>query len=1066
VTSTGRGAYFAADVHAERDVIGGDKIVYYYPPIQRAALRDSFKALVDDRVALFGGRKAAMDQILAFLGRPERSRLMVTAPAGFGKTALLANLVASKPEAFAYHFFAPSGFGFDESTTEVFFLRNVVEQMGEWYGNRDLTPERKDALLPLFNRYLGAAPATRVLVLDGLDEVTGWDLKTYIGRPMPDGLKLILSVRDVGQDWIAEYGLRRSETEHLPLGGLTRDELASFLRSAGKVAAVIANDADLLNRAAAVSAFPDNPALGADPFYARILAEDAADATLTPDNNKVVLDTRDGLQQRLSLAEYVDRHPQGLANYLDGWYEEVKEAAGEAATLDLLATLTVTLGPIGLDDLTRLHPSLARRFPSSPLTNALDRARRLVERSGPKRDRVAFTHPRLKQHVQTRIDEQDPTLLDQYTRMLLADCAQWRQHRGTYALRYYAQHLQDRAAETSGSQRTADLQQIAQLIVDPEFLALRKELVGDLAGLQADFERVLSKLCGEQTVGVEFIVDVALTWLAFRRERLQPEHVIDLAKAGDLDDAKRQLRLFVPPLDASWYRAAQLMVAWLGSTVNPQAARSLCREVWADLELLPSEEHRLRVERLRRWVAVALGDEQPLAPAVFAPPDSQLVAALVERLSGVGVHQSLTAPPTSYGELADPVEGRYMAASDGPHLLALSFADRRTGDLFFGQYLAIHRAYRYVQYRNGSLWALLESVLKYPDPVWVQEKVVDICRIAMAESGVEFQEGLGLTALALQAALGDPAATEKLAASTARARDDMGMLSAERGHADTWGRHKRRLGALAEASSRSQQQAHNSQPQLRGALGTPFGFAGYQAPACLTLAESVMIATPEDTPAVQRALADALAAAHNVQDGTLCARTTARVLAMTRWSAQPLAGAQLLATVERLARDPSSSEFCSEHRVGERYPLRSPTQNVPLPADLRSARTLEALAYLFDLPLPEFRRANAERGWLPDQSLDDGEIVRVPDPSFPALLAARLSAQVVVDDSFDAAQRSRSIRSLVPIALSNPTALDTVLSRLLLAVQCDAAVLRQVEQLANTKMAPPEDDFVRTGLPG
>ena len=51
---------------------------------------------------------------MAFLARPDRSRLMVTAPAGFGKTALLANLVASKPEAFAYHFFAPSGFGFEK----------------------------------------------------------------------------------------------------------------------------------------------------------------------------------------------------------------------------------------------------------------------------------------------------------------------------------------------------------------------------------------------------------------------------------------------------------------------------------------------------------------------------------------------------------------------------------------------------------------------------------------------------------------------------------------------------------------------------------------------------------------------------------------------------------------------------------------------------------------------------------------------------------------------------------------------------------------------------------------
>jgi len=46
----------------------------------------------------------------------------------------------------------------------------------------------------------------------------------------------------------------------------------------------------------------------------------------------------------------------------------------------------------------------------------------------------------------------------------------------------------------------------------------------------------------------------------------------------------------------------------------------------------------------------------------------------------------------------------------------------------------------------------------------------------------------------------------------------------------------------------------------------PYGFAGFQAGACLTLAQAIDISQPPLSSLLQRALDDALRAAHNVQD--------------------------------------------------------------------------------------------------------------------------------------------------------------------------------------------------------
>ena len=72
--------------------------------------------------------------------------------------------------------------------------------------------------------------------------------------------------------------------------------------------------------------------------------------------------------------------------------------------------------------------------------------------------------------------------------------------------------------------------------------------------------------------------------------------------------------------------------------------------------------------------------------------------------------------------------------------------------------------------------------------------------------------------------------------------------------------------------------------------------------------------------------------------------------------------------------------------------------------------------------------------------------VRIPDRGLAPLLAARVAAAVLVDPALDAVQRIEAIQALVPVAAANPTALDTVLARLLLAARpADPARLGAVD---------------------
>jgi hypothetical protein len=476
------------------------------------------------------------------------------------------------------------------------------------------------------------------------------------------------------------------------------------------------------------------------------------------------------------------------------------------------------------------------------------------------------------------------------------------------------------------------------------------------------------------------------------------------------------------------------------------------------------------------------GTAERALPPLPAPPSTGEADLIVPRLAGT-TNQELMVHSQHLlekqrerlqrtGFLGDDIQ--YLAEVDAPLLVALTLADPEYGDALLQQYLQVHSRYSYATYRRRSLWTVLGWILRHPNPSWVLGKLASLGRTVLVGGDVEFEEGVGYALMALSVAAAQPGAADRLATRYQPLESERGphapvlagqMAGSDPGTAtavelqqqprrprqmgDAWGTHKRRLGALAESLASVLGQTGPASQMVMDALAIPFGFAGYQAPACLSLAESILVARAGNDTDVPQALNAAREAAHNIQDALLCARTTARVNAMgARWWPLPSGALPLAKVARRLRQNPASAEFAAVHVVGEGFPERSGAVK-PLPRSLLGATRLSDLAEAYARPLAELLRLNPTLGSDPSQVLPAGTMVNVPDPRMPALLAARFAAQALVDNTLGAPERVALIWSLVPVAVVNATALDAVLARLLLALApTDPQTLAALEQIA------------------
>ena len=637
-----------------------------------------------------------------------------------------------------------------------------------------------------------------------------------------------------------------------------------------------------------------------------------------------------------------------------------------------------------------------------------------------------------------------------------------------YARRFLPTHLAGAARGRADAEGHPFVERLVGLVTDVDYQDAYRAEVNDLAALQGDLERTMRAAAADlDPRALPLLARAALALVDFRHRELRPEPLFALARAGSVDAATARLDLFES--DARWRQTALLVLAWLGAATSPQPAQ----QVLARAPGTPDAP----LERLTRHLAAALGGP-PVPPAApLEAPQPHVAEEIVKRAEGQGANTELL-EVHGHGATVQDTEGLtsvgYLAEKDGPVLVALAAHDPGYGDALFARYLATLAGYSYVEYRNQSLWYLLAAVVAHPDPTWVREKAAQLVSTALAPAGADFREGMWITVVALLAKDGDLAARQAFddyaTATYAMAEEMKPGPDDDARYSDTYGSVKRRLVTFAQCFATVLGQPADAVRFLDKAVAIgDLGFAGFQMPACLTVAESAEVC---GVPTAEKALEVARTAAHNVQDETFCARSTARYNAMRRrwWNppAGSAAGVDLVAAGRLLAADGGDLEPAALHVVGETYDGRR-DGGLPKPESAGWADTLRKLAELYHRPLADLLRLNHGNGWQADTRLAPDSEVRIPDRGLATLVAARVAAAVLVDPALDRVQRTAAIQALVPAAAANPTALDTVLARLLLAARPAgprlAALVGLAEKARSTGTTGTSSPF-HPGAPG
>ncbi len=616
----------------------------------------------------------------------------------------------------------------------------------------------------------------------------------------------------------------------------------------------------------------------------------------------------------------------------------------------------------------------------------------------------------------------------------------------SYALRHAAQHLARAAALWGDARPDKALEatrSLVELALDRRFVEAHERNIDQMALLSQIMEDAVRCSAEHESPEALFLASkAALGFVTFDRTRFARARLFDCARRGDLAGAERLLdRLRA---DSTWRAVARLLISW----VAPLSARESARQIRSRTAPVPN----LRLWQLNARVEADLEGfawRAPLCPAVSEDEANAILERVVGMVEGrpiEGRWEEIT--ETGLGN----VEGPRTSEHDCQRLVTYAISHPDRSDDILTRYLRAVASNTYVWYRNRFLEPLLGAIISHPDRASAQHWACAVASEALSPTRLSFSEAFPIAVLAVQAAR-DAGARRwfearvgevvQAARPLCRTEPEIGWERfspdvvarpvSYAGVGDVWGSFTRRLAAAGHGFALLGDKPR-AQALFDLALHLHHGYAGLQAPASWTLAESARVAGA-DAPTVTAALLAAERSAHNVMEPAFCAQTTARIgtLRATWWGdARP--AFDVRSTVQAFLEAPRGARFAPFHRAGETYPRRhlgfqaeQGGSNPPMPL----LSTLEDIAKLLQISVSELERL--QPGVAADMPLSAGHPVPLPDPEMAALLAARFSSELLLDPSLGEEERAAWIRRLVPIAAQDPTALDLVLARMVLA---------------------------------
>jgi hypothetical protein len=607
---------------------------------------------------------------------------------------------------------------------------------------------------------------------------------------------------------------------------------------------------------------------------------------------------------------------------------------------------------------------------------------------------------------------------------------------GEYAHQYVAYHLAETMADSS--QVAERGRQLLDLLTDPRYRAYQ-ELHGDPAALHRHIILALERATnsfGPDSPGL--VSALAQLQHVYAVSKHSPQLFFEAATAGHVREAEQRLDLF--EAEPEWKTLARLLISWIATPQNPNEAKALSEETSASFD-------RPELKAVLAWVRMAPDGTPAGLPKIKADPDLAYVSSILRRAAGAETTDGTE--PINYRFLASGLlndASAFIADQDGPVLVAFAKRDPAANTQYLERYIDIHAANRYRYYRNRSLWALLKSILVYPDPQWVRQILQKMVTAVLTVAQVDFEEFLPLTILGLRARFGDQSAANKLEIHRQQFLKEAGQLGQKGSPPDeiaannSWAHHQRRACALAEVYALALDRRPEAAELLELARTLQDGFAGFRVFSELTLAESTELVLPEERRWIDAALDSAQAAAHRIQDYPFCLRATAMVNAIRlRWCKPDI---DLASVVDGFSNDPFADDFCAVHKVLEAFKFRNldpQFRSLPIPDSVLKAKTLGQIAEAYRLKADSIVRVNRWVGI--DERLTRKDTVNIPEPDFIPILAARLSALALVAPGLEDESRIALIQRLVPVSIANRTALDTILARLLLSARKTESVI-------------------------
>lgn len=512
-----------------------------------ARLRGNFEHILNEH-RRFGGRRTAREAVARFFAEPA-GFLFLEAPSGYGKTALLAQIVQEDRESYQYHFFSRRNGLVRERELQI----NLAQQLLALHNVSGRLPEQEFELRGLCIELLRTpAPLGKPvrIVIDALDEAD-FDLKPYI-VPLGTGVHVLLSARPIAdRDWMRDLSLGVHGAERLTLGPMDRDEIRELFAQAGSlpVGEALVADLELVTEG--------------DPFFLRVLLDDfLSDLPAAHQELRRLVLTAHGNAPRPEEAL-----TEGLRRYLERWWSEIADVIGEQQIETLLGYLAVSLGPLTRDELIHIRSDDALRG------STFDRALKLVHRflTGESQSGYSLCHPRFRAFVAERMRDS----LENFRAALIGYCESWEEswkaYSGTYALRFYADHL--RAAERFDglyvlARNTAFLQTQGHWAPENPYAALRT-----------------IKLALERAIETEDAVQMATLSLAHARQaaEIARESPLKALRVNGGPSSRERAWVLSARYGLEHRTLARLLLGWeLQEVGRPDEARALLERLQAE----------------------------------------------------------------------------------------------------------------------------------------------------------------------------------------------------------------------------------------------------------------------------------------------------------------------------------------------------------------------------------------------------------------------------------------------------------------------------------------------------